>query len=477
MGQERVNYLGHWLTQEGVKPDSGKLQAIADMPAPKSLTDVQRFLGMITYMGEFLPKLSQITEPLRTLAKRKPFQVNPQLLDAFNSAKEAIMSSCRCLAYFRPSPYAPTAISCDASPFGLGAILWEKSGQGQWLPVTCVTPSLADAETRYSQLEREMIGVVFPLNRFRQYVVGRHVEVHTDHKPLIPTVLKPFDEVPPRLQRWLVALRPFSYSLSHVPGKQLLCVDALSRAPIGDTQGSAAETRAMEEFVSLIVEVCPVSRDDIVQAIKDDSTLRSVLRRVLTNSWRNILPSEESCYRVQDQVTVEDGILMLDSLFINPEALRRKLMVLSHEGHSGQDIFRETLRQRLWPPGVTKDATQFAEQCSMCWRRRNNPAQDLLPTEIDDVWEKLAVDIVTIDGHHLLSIIDYGSHFPELLDLSLTTTSGIIDKLMEVFARFGLPASLVSDNGPQFASSEMVACLLEAVEQQIYKVQSKVSTV
>ena len=85
--------------------------------------------------------------------------------------------------------------------------------------------------------------------------------------------------------------------------------------------------------------------------------------------------------------------------------------------------------------GLTKDATQFAEQCSMCWRRRNNPARDLLATEIEGIWEKLAVDIVTIGGHHLLLIIDYGSRFPELLDLSSTTTCGVIDKLMEVFVR------------------------------------------
>ena len=137
MGQERVKYLGHWLTQEGVKPDSGKLQAIADMPALKSLTDVQRFLGMITYMGKFIPQLSQITEPLRSLAKRTPFQVDPQLLDAFTSAKEAITSSLRCLAYFRPSPDVPTAISCDASPFGLGAPLDPVAEEWTGIMATC----------------------------------------------------------------------------------------------------------------------------------------------------------------------------------------------------------------------------------------------------------------------------------------------------------------------------------------------------
>ena len=102
------------------------------------------------------------------------------------------------------------------------------------LPVNRAHQSLA--ETRNSQLEREMLGVVFALNWIRQYVLGRHVEVHTDHKPLTPIVLKPFDEVPPRLQRWLMALMSFSYSLSHVPTKQLLFVVALSRAPIADTK-------------------------------------------------------------------------------------------------------------------------------------------------------------------------------------------------------------------------------------------------
>ena len=96
----------------------------------------------------------------------------------------------------------------------------------------------------------------------------------------------------------------------------------------------------MEEFLSLIIETYPVSRNDIVQASKDDSTLRSVSRRVLTNSWRNILPSEESYYGLQDQLTVVDSSLMLDSLFIICEALPQKVMVLSHEGHPGQDIER-----------------------------------------------------------------------------------------------------------------------------------------
>ena len=93
------------------------------------------------------------------------------------------------------------------------------------------------------------------------------------------------------------------------------------------------------------------------------------------------------------------------------------------------------------------------------WRRHTNPAQKLLPSEIEGVRQKLAVDLVCIEGQQVLSIVDYGSRYPELLPLSATTTTAVIDRLMEVFARFGLPSVLVSDNGPQFASAEMAQFL------------------
>ena len=152
------------------------------------------------------------TEPLRTLLKREPFVVDEAVLAAYDAVKQSVAGSLSTLAYFQPAPNVPTAVSCDASPRGLGAILWQQGSSGQWLPVTCASRSLADAETRYSQLEREMLGVVFALTRFRQYVLGRHVDVFTDHKPLLSIVRKPFDDVPPRLQRWLVALMPYDYN-------------------------------------------------------------------------------------------------------------------------------------------------------------------------------------------------------------------------------------------------------------------------
>ena len=103
-----MKYLGHLLTDDGLLPDADKLRAIQDMPCPKSTTDVRVFLGMATYLGKFIPHLSQVTAPLRQLAKADLLGCTKELESAFSIAKEGVTAAK--LAYFRPSPSVRTAI-------------------------------------------------------------------------------------------------------------------------------------------------------------------------------------------------------------------------------------------------------------------------------------------------------------------------------------------------------------------------------
>ena len=91
----------------------------------------------------------------------------------------------------------------------------------------------------------------------------------------------------------------------------------------------------------------------------------------------------------------------------------------------------------------------------MCYRRRSNYEQDLQPSEVKGVWNKLAIALMTVEEYPCSSIIDYGSRYPEVIPLGSTTATAVMDKLMEVFARFGLPSIQVSHNGPQIVASEM----------------------
>ena len=244
-----------------------------------------------------------------------------------------------------------------------------------------------------------------------------------------------------------------------MPGKQLSCTDALSWVPVPTSDVSAAESSSLHEYIGLVLEASPVSLEEIRRATSDDAVLQKVVQRVLTSAWEDPSPIDQPFHLIRDQLTVVEGILLFAARSVIPEGLRHSALALAHEGHPGQDAFQDALRQRVWWPGLTKDASLFLERCSMCWRRRSNGPQALLPTEIVGVWEKVAVNLVTIEGHTLLSMIDYGSRFPILRPLRSTTSSGIIDELEDIFALFGLPSTLVSDNDPQFVSEHTSAFL------------------
>eukprot|EP00117_Sycon_ciliatum_P027910 scpid26178/ scgid22563/ Retrovirus-related Pol polyprotein from transposon opus; Protease; Reverse transcriptase; Endonuclease len=460
--QSEVRYLGSILNAQGVNPDPDKVKAILDMPLPESQSDVRRFLGMLTYLGKFIPGLADATAPVRTLAKREPFVADNSLWMEFNTLKEEAASRLLRLSFFDVTPTRETAISVDASPCGLGAILWQKDNHGRFQPVSCASRALKDPETRYSQLEREMLAVVFGLVKFRQFVLGRQVIVFTDHKPLVAIVKKEFDQVPARVQRWLLAILPYDFQLTYTPGTSMICTDALSRAPSQAVEASPAEARSMKEYVGLILGEAPISCEDVRLATDTDGQLSRVRNRVLQGKWNTCDGSDEVYFRIRDSLSVVDDIVMHNNRIVIPGTLYDQVLRIAHEGHPGLDTFLDTLRQSVWWPSMSKDASEFARTCSTCWKRQRNPPQPLQPSEILPVWYRVAVDLVEIEDHHFLSVIDYGSRYPELLLLSSTTSRVIIQALSEVFARHGLPVELVSDNGPQLVSDETETFLRKA---------------
>ena len=453
--QKQVKYLGCILTADGVSPDPDKIAAIKELPEPKTLRDVRQLLGMVNYLGKFLPGLSDSTELLRRLAKQEPFTLSDELIQAFHAVRSLVAEQMLKLSYFDVSLKSDVCISSDASPYGLGAVLWQRKCKEEWKPVSCASRSLSETERRYSQLEREMLGIVFGLVKFRQYILGRHVLVYTDHKPLIHIVKKSFDDVPARIQRWLMALLPYDFSLQHMPGSTMTLTDAFSRLPRSTVQASPEESRSMREFVGMVLSEAPVTEVELREHTEQDSDLNAIRRRVQDSRWSDLTDKEEPYFKVRSSLTVIEGVIMFDQRFVIPSSLRQKVLRIAHEGHPGRDGFLDTLRQSVWWPGLTADACRYSERCSFCWQRKTNRAEPLRPSDVVPVWYRIGVDLVEIERRHLLSIIDYGSRYSELLVLSNTTSGAVIQALTETFARYGLPVELISDNGPQFAASEM----------------------
>ena len=188
---KEVSYIGHIFTDEGVKPDKEKVQAILMMPEPSTKPELQRFIGMIQYLAKFIPDLSEKAAPLRSLLKKNAaWQWNDEHQRAYQLLKEEC-SKQPTLCYCDVSK--PVKISADSSKCGLGAVC-EQDGH----PVADASRALSEAQQRYAQIEK--CNIVFACEKFHQFIYGKHVEVETDHKPLVNIFKETLNDCPMRLQ-------------------------------------------------------------------------------------------------------------------------------------------------------------------------------------------------------------------------------------------------------------------------------------
>ena len=183
------------------------------MPAPQDKKGVEILLGTLNYLAKFIPNMSIITKPIRDLLKTDAmFCWDTEQSEAFKSIKDTL-STAPVLAFYNVNK--PALITCNASQSGLGAVLVQEDK-----PIAYASRALTDAETRYAQIEKELLAIVFAFNKFHQYTFGKEVLVESDHKPLESIMKKSLAAAPPRLQRMLLQLQQYTFTLVYKPGKE-----------------------------------------------------------------------------------------------------------------------------------------------------------------------------------------------------------------------------------------------------------------
>ena len=227
--QKQVKFLGQMVDRMGVHPDPAKVKAIQEVPIPKNVGDVRRFLGMVNQMGKFSPNLAGKTKPLRELLKKdNTWLWGPPQREAFEEVKK-VMTTAPVLALFDPTH--DTVVSADALCYGLGAVLIQKQPEGVMKPVAYILRSLTPTEQRYAQIEKEVLAFT--------WACKLKFCIETDHRPLVPLFsTKNLDELPVRVQRFRMRMMRFQFSIYHVPGKSLIVADMLSRAPLSGVTDS-----------------------------------------------------------------------------------------------------------------------------------------------------------------------------------------------------------------------------------------------
>ena len=250
-----LTYIGHELSSEEVKPDTMKLKAISEMPAPTERKGVMRLLGTVNYLSRFTPNMSQVIEPIRLLLRHDiEVKWNYEQETAFNQIKE-ILTSNPVQKYFDVSK--PVTVQCDASKSGLGAVLHQENQ-----PVAYAT----DTETEYAQIEKELLSTVLALEIFNQYTFGKQVMVESDHKPLETIVKKPLVNAPPRLQRMLLRLQKYNFVIQYKPGTLMYISDMFSRGYVHENQDKQLEEE-IQCHVHLVVKNLPYLDEQLRMAV------------------------------------------------------------------------------------------------------------------------------------------------------------------------------------------------------------------
>ena len=443
--------MGHVDSDEGLKADPVKVEAVLAMPEPTDVEGVQRMNGFVNYLSKFLPNLSTLMEPIRRLTRKSvEWDWGPEQAAAFRTVKK-LVAAAPVLRYYDPKK--ELSVQCDASKSGLGAVLLQ---EGQ--PIAYASRSMSGAEQRYAQIEKEMLAIVFAMEKFHQYTYGRRVCVQSDHKPLESIMKKSLDKAPKRLQAMMLRLQKYTLDISYVPGKTIVLADTLSRAYIdGDSSNDH------EEFAHVhVTKYLPITDRRLLllkEATASDEVLRC-LRELVTDGWPSdksmVPPAAMPFFHFRDEITAHDGLLMRGNRVIVPHSMRMDMKEKIHSSHVGIEACLRRARECLFWPNMSVEIKDYVSQFEVCAKFSENQQKETIMCHDlpDRPWSKVGVDLFELEGSNYVVVVDYNSNFWEINKLDDTSSQTVVRKLKAHFARYGIPDTLVSDNGPQFASKE-----------------------
>lgn len=453
-----IRFLGHIIDAQGIRADPSKLEGIQGFPAPTNITELQRFLGMVNQQTKFAPELAAQTEPLRQLLKKDSVWLwSDSQQKAFENIK-ANLTSTPTLAHYNPE--RKTIIAADACNSGLGAVLIQVQPDGSRRPVSYISRSLTAAEKNYAVIEKEALAATWASERYSEYILGAKYTLETDHKPLVPLLSsKELHKLPPRIQRFRLRLMRFDPEVIHVPGKQQITADALSRAPARDpTEADIAFVNDTSAHARQVVQGLPTTStklQEIITLQKQDPETREI-RNYCQRGWPSFIhanPLLQQYWSYQRNLTIIDDLLIFNDRIVIPREMRLEMLNRLHESHLGITKCRSLAQTSIWWPNITAHIEEMVKKCIVCSKLKPCTKEPLMPSSFPDrPWSRLAMDLFDLHGKTYLLIVDYYSRWPEIRLLDHLTSNTVITRLKSIFATHGIPELVISDNGPQFAS-------------------------
>ena len=449
--------LGHLVSKKGIEVDRAKIEVIASLPYPTNLKELRSFLGHCGFYRRFVKDFSKIASPLsKLLQKDMEFVFDDECKIAFNTLK-SLLTSPPILA--APDWNYDFELSCDASHSAVGAMLGQKIDKLSKV-ISYASKTLDCAQLNYTTTEKEVFAIVFALDKFRPYLITSKVVIYTDHAAVKFLFKK--QQSKPRLIRWMLLIQEFDVEIKDRSGAENVVADHLSRLP--------PETRGISDS-DLICDNFP---DSVLLALVEKEPWYATMVNYLATEL--ISPSlsrfqaqkikSEAKYYVWDPPNLwkmcSDQIIRRCIPDQEIEGVIAGCHSLICGGHfSGKKTARKILEAGFYWPTIFKDCFEYCKKCDMCQRfgglskRHEMPLHPMLFCEVFEVW---GIDFMgpfpsSMGFNYILLAVDYLSRWVEAIPTKkndATTVSKFLKS--HIFARFGVPRALVSDNGSHFCN-------------------------
>jgi hypothetical protein len=469
--------LGHIVSNKEIEVDKAKIQVIENLPPPKTVREVRSFLGHAGFYRRFIKEFSKITKPLTgLLMKDAEFTFDDDCLKAFEQLKLALITA----PIIKPPDWSlPFEIMCDASDNAIGAVLGQRKDK-KLHAIYYASRTLDPAQMNYATTEKELLAVVFAIDKFRSYLIGSKIIIYTDYAAIRYLLSK--KDAKPRLLRWILLLQEFDLVILDKKGTENVVADHLSRiegiepesVPIND---EFPYERLIAQLESILAELS-LNESNTIQS-KFCSTKNTLPWYVDFVNYlaAGVLPPELTYHQKKRFFHDLKNYYWDEPLLFRrgPDDIFRRCVpeeeveeIISHchsapyGGHaSTSKTCAKILQAGFFWPTLWKDVYTAIKNCDRCQRTGNisrrdeMPQKGILEIEIFDVW---GIDFMgpfpsSGGNKYILVAVDYVSKWIEAIASPTNDTQVVIRMFKNIiFPRFSTPRLVISDGGSHFIS-------------------------
>lgn len=458
--QTEAKFLGHILTPEGIKQDPEKLDKIRNYQRPRNLKELQSFLGFLNFYSKFVDKYAEIAYPLFELNRKNiRFRWRDYHQEAFVLLIDKFIEE-KTLAF--PDMNKPYILRTDASGFAISAILSQLDDNGDEKIIVCISRTLKGPELNYFITEKEMLAIVWSLQKLYTYLLGAKTTVITDHKAI--TFFNKCRFANNRIMRWILATQDYDINLEYIKGSLNVAADVLSRNPddlvssrmndeifIGDLLAQNPDNTIQENLKNLNKFQC-----------QDDK-----LNKIITELNLDIISEKlKKVYEMKNDILMKNT--NKGKRIVLPEIIGRQLVMQLHTiyGHIGHKKVYKMIDEDFTMRGLKRKTHLWLKNCDICQRVKYKNTITKAPLQsiiIEKPNQLLSIDFIgplptaRAGMKYILVCLDAFSKYVALYPLKNATTDAVINKIFNDYVlKHGKPERIQADHGTQFTSKKWI---------------------